>query len=428
MKKRILAAALLTALIFSACQTAAAKQADKLIAAIGEVTLKSEYAIEIAEKAVQELSVKEVASLKNYSALTAARAEYEFLLQEEAEREEQKKAHEEEQKAREEEREASQAEEDRKDREARIMEEEIDALTVTKPGDLDQIDRVKKDYEALDPDIRARVQNAYRISEAYETYNQLVADYVVEKIEAIGPVTVDSGRAIGRAREAYDLLEEKYRPYVSNYHVLTEAEAEFHFKKAERVDLMIAAIGTVTVESKGAITAAEDAYNALSDEEKSMVKGYDVLVAAHQAYTDSVLAKREADQQAARQSFLDEARSRIHVTGIWTSKPLRDGGFEVYFNFINMSPDKTIKFVNFTFVLHNAAGEVVRCEKEQTTYYRGYIEGPFAPGEGLSGTDWYWGEYYNDEIAGAVLTALSVDYEDGSSYLFTSDQVAYVQY
>lgn len=54
--------------------------------------------------------------------------------------------------------------------------------------------------------------------------------------------------------------------------------------KAEAVETLIAAIGTVTLESKDAIKAARTAYDALSPAVKTSVDNYDVLVAAEAAY------------------------------------------------------------------------------------------------------------------------------------------------
>lgn len=46
-------------------------------------------------------------------------------------------------------------------------------------------------------------------------------------IDAIGTVTKDSGSKIAAARTAYDALTDAQKRLVSNYEVLTDAEAEF---------------------------------------------------------------------------------------------------------------------------------------------------------------------------------------------------------
>ena len=57
--------------------------------------------------------------------------------------------------------------------------------------------------------------------------DEKVADEVIELIDAIGTVTKDSGSKIAAARTAYDALTDVQKRLVSNYEVLTDAEAEF---------------------------------------------------------------------------------------------------------------------------------------------------------------------------------------------------------
>lgn len=86
-----------------------------------------------------------------------------------------------------------------------------------------------------------------------------------KKIDAIGDVTLNSEEAITAAREAYEALTEEQKNQVSNYKVLTAAEAALQaLKKAEQaeidaVEARIDAIGNVTLDSEGAITAARAA-------------------------------------------------------------------------------------------------------------------------------------------------------------------------
>jgi putative cell wall-binding protein len=64
-------------------------------------------------------------------------------------------------------------------------------------------------------------------------------------------------------------------------------------KAAKEVDDEIAAIGTVTLESKAAIASARSAYNALTQERKDLVKNLGALQAAEAAYAALVAEKDE---------------------------------------------------------------------------------------------------------------------------------------
>lgn len=103
----------------------------------------------------------------------------------------------------------------------------------------------------------------------------------IEKINAIGTVTLESEEAIQAARAAYDILTETQKEQVTNYNVLTAAESRLaDLKAAKAVDDMIDAIGEVTADSGEAVQAARAAYDALTDAQKAEVKNYDVLTAA----------------------------------------------------------------------------------------------------------------------------------------------------
>ena len=104
---------------------------------------------------------------------------------------------------------------------------------------------------------------------------------VIEKIDAIGEVTLESEEAIVAARAAYEALTEAQKAQVTNYDKLTAAEARLaNLKAAKPVDDMIDAIGEVTLESEDAIAAARAAYEALTEAQQAEVKSYDKLTAA----------------------------------------------------------------------------------------------------------------------------------------------------
>ena len=114
----------------------------------------------------------------------------------------------------------------------------------------------------------------------------------IEKINAIGTVTLESEEAIQAARAAYDILTETQKEQVTNYNVLTAAEARLtDLKAAKAVDDMIDAIGEVTLASEEAITAARAAYEALTEAQQAEVKSYDKLTAAEARLADLKAAK-----------------------------------------------------------------------------------------------------------------------------------------
>lgn len=124
---------------------------------------------------------------------------------------------------------------------------------------------------------------------------------VMVLIDAIGEtVTLDSEEVITIARNAYDALTDAQKALVTNYEALIAAEASLKALQdaadkavadkaaADAVAEKIAAIGTVTKDSKAAIETARAAYDALTAEQKTLVANYNVLTAAEKALSSLI--------------------------------------------------------------------------------------------------------------------------------------------
>ncbi|MCI8327410.1 MAG: L,D-transpeptidase family protein [Lachnospiraceae bacterium] len=98
-------------------------------------------------------------------------------------------------------------------------------------------------YDALSDEAKSYVDNYDVLLAAEEAYANLVnqqaaedqanaeaqaqANAVIDLINKIGAVGPDSGGAIQSARAAYDALSDRAKGFVTNYGVLTQAEAEY---------------------------------------------------------------------------------------------------------------------------------------------------------------------------------------------------------
>ena len=129
---------------------------------------------------------------------------------------------------------------------------------------------------------------------------------VVEKLIAnIGTVTIESKPTIDTARNAYDKLTEAQKKFVSNYGVLTAAEAKYeqlvNQAAADHVKELVESLTPVTLNSGNAIKAARKAFDALTPEQKKLLdpKTEDKLVAAENEYKK--LVKEDADKKAAKE-------------------------------------------------------------------------------------------------------------------------------
>ncbi|MBQ3146955.1 MAG: metallophosphoesterase [Oscillospiraceae bacterium] len=261
------------------------------IAAIGEVTLSDAEAIAQAKAAFDALAADQQLAVENAAALTAAETALKAL----------------------------------QDAVAEVI-AKIDAIgTVTLESKAD-IDAAEAAYTALNAEQKALVTNYNVLTAAKEAYEELkaVADQaeidqaaangVKDLINAIGTVTLNSRSAIEAAEAAYAALTDAQKDLVTNYATLTAARAEYDRLVAEKeaadkaaadaVIAKIAAIGTVTLNSKTAIEDAEAAYAALTDTQKALVTNHDTLLAARAAYDQLVAEKEAADNKAAADAVI----------------------------------------------------------------------------------------------------------------------------
>ena len=139
------------------------------------------------------------------------------------------------------------------------------------------------------------------------------AQAVIDLIEEIGTVTLDSREAIEAARNAYDALTEEQQSYVTNYSVLTAAEAELKALEEQAADQAAAdavteqinslpAADALTLEDKAAVEAAREAYEALTGNQKALVTEETVqklanLEAKIAELTDDAEAAAEVEQE-----------------------------------------------------------------------------------------------------------------------------------
>ena len=197
-----------------------------------------------------------------------------------------------------------------------------------------KIDDASTAYEALTSDQKALVTNLDVLTTAKQTYDALKAvaeklaadkaeaDAVVAKIAAIGKVeyTYACKDKIDDANNAYNDLTADQKALVSNLDVLTTAKQTYdNLKtaaeklaadkaKAEPVVAKINAIGKVeyTDACKNKIDEANNAYNALTADQKALVSNLDVLTTAQQTYES---LKAAAEKLAADKAAFDQYKS-----------------------------------------------------------------------------------------------------------------------
>ena len=202
----------------------------------------------------------------------------------------------------------------------------------------------------------------------------------IEKINAIGTVTLESEEAIQAARAAYDILTETQKEQITNYDVLTAAEARLaELQAIQAVEESIGAIGEVTLESESAIQAARAAYDALTAEQKAEVKNYDVLTAAEARLANQKAAKPVEDQIDAIGEVALDSESAIQA-----ARKAYDA----------LTEEQKAEVRNYN-VLTAAEAEYARLLAEQSEHLEkiyettgDYMSGLGTPGVGSIGGEW----------------------------------------
>ena len=175
-------------------------------------------------------------------------------------------------------------------------------------------------------EAEARLKELQEAAAEQERIDRAAAAAVDSLIAEIGDVTLESKQAIETARAAYDNLTPTQKTYVTKLDTLTAAEAAYKAlvdqKAADDVMEKINEIGEVTLDSKTAIEAARAAYDALTNDQKTLVENYDVLTAAEAELARlEAEAKYEADLAAAAQ--VDEMIERLFPVNRYSGPAIR---------------------------------------------------------------------------------------------------------
>ena len=235
---------------------------------IGTVNLESKTYINLARSAYDELSEELKAKVSNYDVLESAEKEYARLLEESEADEADKKA-------------------------ASAVDELINKLEPVTIDKKDVILQARKAYDALTKKQQSLVAHPEYLNRAEQTYDKLKAQEVSAEISAIltGTITLNSKDAIYKAQQLYDALTDNQKKLVTNYKQLQNAKAMYqNLILASPVIELIKNIGEVTLEKGGAITRAIEAYNALTAEQQELVSNYSVLEDAYRDYSDLLAA------------------------------------------------------------------------------------------------------------------------------------------
>ncbi|MBQ9910863.1 MAG: hypothetical protein IJM50_05155 [Lachnospiraceae bacterium] len=175
--------------------------------------------------------------------------------------------------------------------------------------DLDSEGRIKAAeavVAALSEKDLKHLDGADKVEKARADYNELVDNKKITEVEdiisSIGKVTLDSEKAIEKAKNAYDKLEDRLKEKVSNRDLIAKAEDEYLNAQAAVIEDAIRAIGKVTLDSQKAIDKAKQVYESYPEEVQKRVSNYDDI-----RKTENSLASLQSQERVAKvQEMIDK--------------------------------------------------------------------------------------------------------------------------
>lgn len=170
--------------------------------------------------------------------------------------------------------------------------EAISAIGEVNTESKDKIEYAESLYDALTPKEKKKVSNYKDLVDARESYDHLLADAVIKKIDSIGTVNLSSGSKIDECQNEYDKLTPSQQALVTNIGKIAEARTQLSDLLVSSIEELISSLGTISLDSatKGKITQARDKYENLSNEEKARVSNIGVLEEAESKYNDLMVA------------------------------------------------------------------------------------------------------------------------------------------
>lgn len=155
-----------------------------------------------------------------------------------------------------------------------------------------KIDSAFEKYALLTEEQKALVSNYDLLIQANDSYNRLkidgpIADNVVKAIDSIGVVTLESKGKILSVQKLFDNLTPEQKLLVINIDKLQISKEEFSRLEIANVIELIDAIGKVDLNSLPVIEAAKKAYDALTPAQKELTTNFATLNKSFEEYSDA---------------------------------------------------------------------------------------------------------------------------------------------
>lgn len=179
--------------------------------------------------------------------------------------------------------------------------------------------QTENNYNSLSSRLQRRVENRSVLFETRKQYDQSRADEIIKYISDLGNITLESKDDIDKIQQKYDALSENQKSLVTNHQTFTNSINELNKLRVPNTISLIGKIGTVSLNSHEAIVNARKAYDELGAEQKESIENYNLLVSAEAEYDNLAVNELTSGINEIGEVSLDSEESITELEDLYLS-------------------------------------------------------------------------------------------------------------
>lgn len=171
------------------------------------------------------------------------------------------------------------------------------------------VDTLLKNYSQLSEKAKKKIDYS-SIEAISNTLKENMIKETMEAIDQIGSVTLTSKDKIREARSYYNQIDKSFQENITNYSLLENAETTYSDLSVSNVVNIINQIGTVTLNSNDIISQAKIAYYALDENDRAKVSNAETIVTAQNQF-NKLQQEKQIQEAAAKKAAQQAAVSKM---------------------------------------------------------------------------------------------------------------------
>ncbi len=219
-------------------------------------------------------------------------------------------------------------------------------------------------YNELTDKQKKMVENYKTLETVENSYGEFMVNFVIKSIDDIGTVSIESKTAISTARKIYDKLSDDSKKKIKNYNLLVDAETKYSDIVVEKCIAAINSIGEVTLENNKMIVEAENLYSKLDAENKKRVTNSDTLKKSKEKYDTLKKAEEERQKLLSNGDVVSSSQWQVEFIGTNLSAKILPNSASGYFLYYQCNDDEV--YLDIIFKLKNIDTDILNMENAVT--------------------------------------------------------------